>query len=168
MKEGSIAFDCGSNAQRASSLLCRVLPISFKYDVSPMELKDGERVNVIFSSQSTNAIIYVMVVLVIYIVIFIALVITSYRKSVSIRRSLTNQMKEHNQQQSMNFPMGETVAMSDVNSANSANYGATLVVDCNQRGEKVRTETLEFNGGGYDGGNGASMGYLFGQEATQL
>ncbi|XP_054157625.1 uncharacterized protein LOC128955970 [Oppia nitens] len=118
----NIARDCSTSVARASSILCRILPMGLRYDVSPVDKNDGKTVEVVFSSQSTDAIVYVTVVLIVYIVIFLILVITSYRKSAALRNSLNRHLR--------------------LQSANT--YGATLIVDCDSKG-RVRTDTIEDN-----------------------
>ncbi|CAG2103927.1 unnamed protein product [Medioppia subpectinata] len=96
--------------------------MGLRYDVSPFDKNDGKTVEVVFSSQSTDAIVYVTVVLVIYIVIFLILVITSYRKSAALRNSLNRHLRQQN----------------------ASNYGATVIVDCDSKG-RVRCETIDDN-----------------------
>ncbi|XP_054156990.1 uncharacterized protein LOC128955350 [Oppia nitens] len=76
-------IDCSESSHRASQLLCRLLPLGLKYDISQVDTKDGHTVKVLFSAQSSDAIVYVTIVVLVYIVLFVALVITSYRNNVN-------------------------------------------------------------------------------------
>ncbi|KAI1280880.1 hypothetical protein HDE_13544 [Halotydeus destructor] len=72
-------------------MLCRLLPLTLRYDLTDAVAKQaGKPMKVLYSSQSTDALLYVSVVLVIYGAIFVALILTSRHQQEKNRRQRHN------------------------------------------------------------------------------
>ncbi|XP_015791422.1 uncharacterized protein LOC107368152 [Tetranychus urticae] len=67
-------FDCN---QHPDSSICQLLPLISRYDLDETPKEEGKTLRVLFSAQSTEAIIYVVVVLMIYVFMFGALFYSS-------------------------------------------------------------------------------------------
>ncbi|KAH9415520.1 hypothetical protein DERP_000005 [Dermatophagoides pteronyssinus] len=113
----------------STSLLCRLIPSSSNthynsmgHNVVGMNGGDNESIQVVFSAQSRDAIIYVTVVLVIYIIIFVVLVVTSYRKSSALRETLNRHLRSQ-------YATGP--------------FGTPTILETDSNGDQVHCDTVD-------------------------
>nr|XP_046913578.1 uncharacterized protein LOC124494456 isoform X1 [Dermatophagoides farinae]XP_046913579.1 uncharacterized protein LOC124494456 isoform X1 [Dermatophagoides farinae] len=125
----SQSISSSSSSLSSTSLLCRLIPSSnAHYDsmghngIVGINGGDNESVQVVFSAQSRDAIIYVTVVLVIYIIIFVVLVVTSYRKSSALRETLNRHLRSQ-------YATGP--------------FGTPTILETDSNGDQVHCDTVD-------------------------